>query len=133
MDMLTSKQSKFCELYAANGGNATQAAKEAGYKQARSMASENLTKHDIKAYIQKLTQAETNERIATAADRQAFWTSIMRGSAGEGEGPLRINDRLKASELLGKAQGDFIEKRELSGVVGVGKVKARDFNDFYDE
>ena len=131
MDKLTPKQSKFCELYATNGGNATQAAKEAGYKQARSMASENLTKHDIQAYIQELTQAETNERIATAKDRQAFWTSIMKGSAGEE--PLRINDRLKASELLGKAQGDFIEKRELSGVVGVGQAKAKDFNAFYDE
>ena len=41
----------------------------------------------------------------------------MRGEA-QGDEPPRFADRLKASELLGKAQADFVERHELTGQGG---------------
>lgn len=52
---LTLKQDAFVKQYLLNGGNATQAAIDAGYseKTAKVIGSENLTKPDIQALIQK--------------------------------------------------------------------------------
>jgi len=108
---LTPKQRLFCEFYV-GCGNASESARLAGYseKSARAVGAENLTKPDIKKYIESLTQAGSNARIATAIERQEFWTSIMRGQLFE------VDDKqIKASEILGKAQGDFINKVEMSG------------------
>ena len=53
---LSEKQKAFCDYYIANGGNGTQAAKDAGYKGKNdkvfdSVARENLGKPRIKKYI----------------------------------------------------------------------------------
>lgn len=108
---LTPKQKLFCEFYV-GCGNASESARLAGYseKTARVVGGENLLKPAIKKYIESLTQAGSNARIATAIERQEFWTSIMRGQLFE------VDDKqIKASEILGKAQGDFINKVEMSG------------------
>lgn len=108
---LTPKQRLFCEFYV-GCGNASESARLAGYseKTARVVGGENLSKPAIKKYIESLTQAGSNARIATAIERQEFWTSIMRGQL------IEVDDRqIKASEILGKAQGDFINKVEMSG------------------
>jgi len=65
---LTDKQKRFCEEYLIDL-NATQAAIRAGYseKTANRIASENLTKLDIQAYIQELNQAR-QERTQITAD-----------------------------------------------------------------
>lgn len=68
----------------------------------------------------------TKHAIATREERQALWTAIMKNqdphrkeevdSNGvpipEGNIPLPI--RLKASELLGKSEADFVEKIDMS-------------------
>jgi phage terminase small subunit len=60
-------------------------------------------------------QAEVKSaKIASAKERQEFWTSIFRGELAD----FDTKDRIKASELLGKVQGDFIEKVEHSGPNG---------------
>ena len=41
--------------------------------------------------------------------RQIFWSDIMRNES------LPIRDRLRASELLGRSEGDFLERVDLSG------------------
>jgi hypothetical protein len=46
--------------------------------------------------------------VATREERQAFWTSVMRGEEG-----AEMSERLKASELLGKSQLDFKERVEV--------------------
>ena len=93
--VLTIKQKKFAELYAASG-NATQSAIGAGYSEstARSIASENLTKPDIIKYVNQLGQDDHNGRIATAVERQEFWSSVVRDPDAE------MRDRLRASEIL---------------------------------
>ena len=49
--------------------------------------------------------------IATKAERQAFWTSVMKDNM------QRMTDRLKASELLGKAFADFTDKIDMKASV----------------
>ena len=44
---------------------------------------------------------EREKQIATVADIQEFWTNVMNNRAYE------MKDRLKASELLAKANGLF--------------------------
>lgn len=55
--------------------------------------------------------------IANRHKRQEFWTKIMDGEIGtQADGrPPHISDRIKASELLGKSEGDFIDRVENSG------------------
>lgn len=91
------KQQKFCDYYL-QSGNATEAAKKAGYseKTARAIGAENLTKPDIQKYLAEHAQRASNARIADANEVLEFWSNTMRNSE------LASKDRLKASELLGK-------------------------------
>lgn len=67
MSKLTIKQKLFCQYYIETSGNGTEAIIKAGYKLnkagvinrnlAKSMASENLTKPDIRKYIEELLEA----------------------------------------------------------------------------
>jgi terminase small subunit len=91
------RQQKFCDYYL-QSGNATEAAKKAGYseKTARAIGAENLTKLDIQKYLAEHAQRASNARIADANEVLEFWSNTMRNSE------LASKDRLKASELLGK-------------------------------
>ena len=104
--MLSPKQKKFVQAYM---GNATEAAKIAGYseKTARSIGQRLLTKDDIQKAIEQREQKQTNKLIATREQRQEFWTKIMYSEEAE------MKDRLKSSELLGKSQADFTDKLEV--------------------
>ena len=83
--------------------NATQAAIRAGYssRTAYSIGQENLKKPEIQKAISEAMQAKHNELIADREARLSFWTEIMRDSDTD------MKHRLRASELLGKACGDF--------------------------
>lgn len=98
--MLSLKQRRFCEEYVISG-NATEAAKKAGYseKTAREIGRQNLTKLDIQKYIQELTKAPQNGRIATGEEVLAFFTEVMKN------GEVAWKDRLRAAENLAKRQG----------------------------
>ena len=112
---LTPKQQAFCEIYAGNGGNGTQAAIDAGYsaKTAQQMGAENLIKPVIAEYLSTLTKDATNNRIATAIERQTFLSNVMRGAVMDGENAAKLSDRIRCCEILGKMQGDFIERSEI--------------------
>lgn len=118
---LTAKQQKFVEHYAACG-NATEAARLAGYKKPNPQGAENLAKPNVKAALQALTAPISHARIATAVERQSFWSGIMRGvdiyknvGADDPVPDVEMKERIKASELLGKAQQDFVTKVDVSG------------------
>jgi phage terminase small subunit len=104
---MTPKQRRFIEVYT---GNATKAAIAAGYskKTAYSIGQELLTKPEIMERIQEREAQRLSECIASREERQEFWTSTMR-NGGE-----KIADRLKASELLAKSNGDFLERVEAN-------------------
>jgi phage terminase small subunit len=105
---LTPKQKAFCEYYASNG-NATESARLAGYSEntAQVQGAENLSKPIIQEYIKELANPIENKRIASANEIKEFWTSVMREDAE------KMADRLKASELLAKTGGMFIERVEI--------------------
>lgn len=127
MSKLTLKQKRFADEYIISA-NATAAAIKAGYskKTARSIGQENLTKPDIKAYIDERIEKLESAKIATQEEVLQYLTSIMRGdqqektliSIGElGQEIVDIDvgakDRIKAAELLGKRYRLFTDKVEM--------------------
>lgn len=103
---LNAKRQAFVEAYA---GNATAAALAAGYSErsARSQGQRLLTNDDIQDAIKARETQRLAPTIATRQERQEFWTSVLRN---ENEA---MKDRLKAAELLGKSEGDFLERVEM--------------------
>lgn len=117
MKSLSERERCFVEAYMGQAaGNATKAAIAAGYSQktAASIASRLLRKVKIKKAIK--TRVKADPKAATREDRQRFWTNVMDGTGKFAK--VGMKDRLKASELLGKSQGDFVEHHEHSGPDG---------------
>lgn len=112
MAKLNARQQAFVEAYA---GNATAAALAAGYSErsARSQGQRLLTNDDIQDAIKAREAKRLAPTIASRQERQEFWTSVLRN---EDEA---MKDRLKAAELLGKSEGDFLERVEMDQTVSV--------------
>ena len=104
---MTPKQKRFIEAYT---GNATKAAIAAGYseKTAYSQGERLLRNVEISSAIQERENRQLSALVATRSERQSFWSRVMRDEAEQ------MRDRLRASELLAKASGDFLERMELT-------------------
>ena len=76
---LTAKQQRFCDEYLIDL-NATQAAIRAGYseKTAKQIGQENLTKPDLKEYIEKRMTEKEEALIAKQDEVMRYLTSVMR-------------------------------------------------------
>lgn len=101
---LNPRQRRFAEFYCGEHlGNAEQSAIAAGYSKnyARGCAYKLLENDGIKAYIDGINDKAQTEAVATRADIKTFWSNIMND---EGE---EMKNRLRASELLAKADGMF--------------------------
>lgn len=128
-DGLTLKQKKFVEFYI-QLGNATEAAKSAGYsdKTAYRTGADNLKKPQIQKAIQKIMDEEDEKRVVQAKEALQILSSIARGEIEEEEIAVigkagggsqvehvnvrtRINNRIKALTLLAKYHG-LLEKKE---------------------
>lgn len=137
MGKLTAKQQRFCDEYLIDL-NATQAAIRAGYskKTAKDIGCENLTKPNIKAYIDARMAEKNKELIADQDEVLRYLTSVLRGESqsteivveGVGDGCSEARtiqkepsekDRLKAAELLGKRYGLYTEKIEADIAIPV--------------
>ena len=116
-DKLTTKQRRFVDAY---DGNATQAAIAAGYseKTAPFIGAENLKKPKILAEIKARDTIRSTPLIASRAERQQFWSSVMRDKNQQ------MRDRLKAAELLGKSEADFVERQEITGRDGAPLIQS---------
>ena len=66
-----------------------------------------LTNDDIKDTIKARETQRLAPTIATRQERQEFWTSVLRNEEEA------MKNRLKAAELLGKSEGDFLERVEM--------------------
>ena len=126
--MMTPKQHKFCDEYIKTG-NATQSAINAGYskKTAKQIGQENLTKLDLKVYIDERLKQLEDERIADADEVMKFLTSVMRGEVTEpvaildGDGKQKVvnlqpnvQTRKSAAVDLGKRYALFTDKTEMT-------------------
>lgn len=109
---MNARQQAFVVAYSSSG-NATESAIKAGYskKTAYSNGQRLLKKAEIASALAELTAKKMAPIIATAEDRQKFWTDVMNNP------DFALKDRLKASELLGKRHGDFLERREIVGSI----------------
>ncbi|WP_315169508.1 terminase small subunit [Metaclostridioides mangenotii] len=134
---LTPKQRAFCDYYIETG-NATEAAIKAGYseKTARKIGHENLTKLDIKKYIDEKLEEMSSNRIADASETMEYLTKVIRDEETE-ETVVVINvgdfmsepkivdkkigakDKLKAAELLGKRYRLWTDKVEVEGAIPI--------------
>ena len=111
---LTPKQQAFADYYI-ELGNATEAAIRAGYnkKTARQIGSMNLTKVDIKQYIEERLSKIEDARIAKGEEVLQYLTKVMRGEEKDQFGlDPSLQDRTKAAELLGKRYRLFVDKVE---------------------
>lgn len=135
---LTEKQERFIDFYI-ELGNATEAARRAGYskKTAKQIGNENLTKLDyfIKERLKKLEDA----RIAKADEVLKHLTAAMRGEIDEEvvvtenigdfmsearvvKKQLSARERIKAAELLGKRYALFTDKVDMDIDAGTEKL-----------
>ena len=80
VEKLTIKQKAFADYYIQTG-NGTEAAKLAGYseKTAKVIAAENLTKPNIRSYIEERLAPIEGRRIATGDDVLEYLTRVMNG------------------------------------------------------
>ena len=127
---LTEKQKRFIDYYIETG-NATEAARKAGYKGKNLdvIGSQNLVK--LRTYIEERMKQKQSERIASQDEVLEFLTRVMRGQEIEEvvgfteSGPVKekktpsTKDRVKAAELLGKRYALFTEKVNVNGNIGV--------------
>jgi phage terminase small subunit len=133
---LTTKQQRFVDFY---DGNATDAAREAGYKgnsvTLGQVGQENLKKPLVAKALASREKKRNKSTIATREERQAFWSRVYRGQeknkiiTKEGveiECAPSMKDRLKATELLGKSEADFVERHREEGELTIKIVKYTD-------
>ena len=136
MAKLTEKQQRFVEEYLIDL-NATQAAIRAGYKpsSARQVGTENMSKPSIRACIDQAI-AERSKRTGINQDRVIRELASEDDTAAiasvkvktiptkEGDGverEIRLNDKLKALELLGKHLGMFKDNININANVSSTK------------
>ncbi len=116
---LTSKQRRFIDCYS---GNATEAARLAGYAHPQSQGQRLLNNVEIKKAIAEREQHESRTQILTRQERQEMWTRIASGKEPDRklvngeviEIPVAMRHRLKALECLAKSEGDFMTNLNLS-------------------
>ena len=108
----TPKQRAFADYYIETG-NATEAARRAGYKKPNVQGSQNLEKLSIKSYIEERVKASDEKRIAKGEEVLEYLTKVMRGEEKDQFGlDASLQDRTKAAELLGKRYRLFVDKVE---------------------
>ncbi|WP_372486977.1 terminase small subunit [Lactiplantibacillus plantarum] len=108
---LTPKQQRFADEYI-KSGNAADAARKAGYskRSARSVGQENLTKPDIKQYIDDRMAEIASKRIMDATEAVELLTSIARGET-------------KETVYIGTADGVYEKHKEADLKTRISAVK----------
>ena len=107
---LTERQIRFVELY---NGNATDTAQKAGYAHAERAGIRNLQNVRICQEIAEKRSKELKPQIKDRQARQKFWSDFMDNEEKNDK------DRLKASELLARSEGDFLDRVENSGEISL--------------
>ena len=127
--ILTVKQRKFCERYVVDH-NGTQAYMEIynveKRKNATLSAYKLIKKEKIRKFIDMISSFSTDVAIADKDELMKYWTAVKRGQIEEDvviPSPTKptvvkkktsVANGIRASELLAKALGVFVEKTEVS-------------------
>ena len=99
---LTLKQKAFADEYLICG-NATEAARKAGYKQPHVQGSQNLGKLSVSSYIAERQKQIESSRIADVKEVMEFYSAVMRGEVKDQfDMDASLTDRLSAGRELMK-------------------------------
>lgn len=141
---LTWKQERFCQEYIIDG-NATRAAKTAGYSEdtAKEIGYENLTKPYLLARIAELesdrmartriTQDSVVLGLLENAQRASQAVPVLNSKGGPtGEYRYEATAVNRAYELIGKAQGMFVDRKEITGADG-GPIQTESVGGYKDK
>lgn len=89
-------------------GNAEKSVVAAGYskKYARGNASKIVARQDVQEYIQYLRSKDgvITREIMELDELQEWWSDVIKTPG------IKMSDRLRASELLGKSKGAFSDQ-----------------------
>lgn len=122
---MTPKQKAFADEYL-KCGNATEAAKRAGYseKTARVIGQENLLKPAITAYIAERQKQIDDSRIADAAEVLRFYTAVLRGEVKDQfDLDVSVADKMAAGrELMKRHERIEGQKPDTGGIVIVNNI-----------
>ncbi len=140
---LTPKQQRFADEYI-KSGNAADAARKAGYSKqtARTVGQQNLTKLDIKEYIDEQMAEIESSKIADAKEVMEFYTRVLRGEeletvvVGTADGaesierpPTTKDKTAVAKEILKRYPGNdkLVEQqiRKLKAEADIAEAKAK--------
>lgn len=124
MDKLTPKQKAFADNYIISG-NATDAAKKAGYKEkaAYAIGAENLRKPQIMEYIQNRTAPAEQKRIATGDEVMQFFTRVMNGEEKDAFGlDASLDTKIKAAVELAKRTCDIKDNKADGGITIINNI-----------
>lgn len=114
--MLTPKQQAFADYYI-KLGNASEAAKKAGYSErtAGATASRLLKNVNVSAYIDERMTGQSRELVASADEVLQFYTSVMRGEVKDAFGlDPGLSERLKAGDALMKRYAAGQERQQAT-------------------
>ena len=123
--MLTPNQKAFADYYL-ELGNATEAAKKAGYseKTAAATASRLLTNVNVSAYITERMNKQDAERVASADEVLQFYTDVMRGKVKDAFGlEAGLTERLKAADSLMKRHVAAMDSKDQNDVEDLTPLK----------
>ena len=112
--MLTDQQKAFADFFIETG-NATEAAKLAGYseKTAYSQGGRLLKHVEVSAYIKERMTQQDAARVASADEVLRFYSSVMRGQEKDAFGlDPSLADRLKAADSLMTRDASGAEKQK---------------------
>lgn len=116
---MTEKQKAFADYYI-ECGNATEAAKRAGYSErsARQMGTENMSNPSISAYIAERVKPTEEKRIATGDEVMQFFTAVMRGEIKDAfDLPPSLADRKDAAKELAKRTVDIDARKSSADII----------------
>ena len=113
LDKLTERRKRFVLAYVGEAaGNAMEAARLAGYAKPHPEGARLLRVATVARAVDALRAPIERKALMDVEDLRDFWAQMAR------DDEVSARDRLKATELLGKSLGAFVEKREVSGPGG---------------
>lgn len=134
-DVPAERLRKFVEAYMANPNGAA-ACRAAGYRGDTKKLSEQARRLLKRADVKRMMEARVvaDPAVLDREARQKWWSGVIRGEVKFAQVTMTgdvvevaasVGARLKASELLARAQGDFVERHEhrVTGKVEVFTVQ----------
>lgn len=116
---MNDRQKAFADYYIETG-NATEAAKRAGYseKTAYSTGNRMLKNVEVSTYIAERTAPTEQKRIATGDEVMEFLTSVMRGEIKDAfDLPPSLADRKDAAKELAKRTVDIEARKANTDII----------------